>query len=475
MSASEAVVVGSGPNGLAAAVTLARAGWKVLVREAAPEPGGGARTLPLTLPGFAHDHCSAIHPLVPASPCFRAWPLAEHGLDLVVPRAALAHPFDDGTAAVLSRDLGETGATLGADAAAWARLFGPLVERFDDLIAETLGPILHWPRHLGLAARFGLDALRPATSLAALAFRGPRAAALFGGLAAHAFLPLTRAPSAAFGLILGAAGHATGWPFPRGGAGRIAAALASLLRAHGGAIETSAPVARLDDLPAARAVLLDLGPRQVAALAGDRLPERYLRRLRRFRYGPGVVKLDYALSGPVPWRAPGCALAGTVHLGGSLEEIAAAEAAVWRGEPAARPFVLVAQHSRFDPGRAPHGQHTLWAYGHVPGGFTRTGEAVAAIEAQLERFAPGFGERVLARAVRGPADLERENPNLVGGDIAGGASTLRQLLFRPVGGLHPWSTPARGLYLCSASTPPGGGVHGMCGWHAAQAVLRHER
>jgi phytoene dehydrogenase-like protein len=472
VTAPDALVVGSGPNGLAAAVALARAGWRVEVREGAAEPGGGARTLPLTLPGFLHDHCSAVHPLAAASPFFRALPLAGHGLELLEPPAAVAHPFDDGTAALLLRGLGDTGATLGPDAAAWARLLGPLALRFGPLLGELLGPVLHRPRRPLLLARFGVAALAPAASLARVAFRGPRAQALFAGLAAHAVLPLERSPSAAFGLVLGAAGHAVGWPFPRGGAGRITAALASLLRAHGGELRTGAPVAALDELPPSRATLLDVGPRALAALAGDRLPAGFRGRLERFRYGPGVVKVDYALAGPVPWRARDCALAGTVHLGGTLEEIAAAEAAAWRGEPWPRPFVLVAQPSAFDPTRAPPGRHVLWAYAHVAHGLGGAGPAAAAVEAQLERFAPGFQELVLARAVRGPRDLERENPNLVGGDVGGGAVTLGQLLVRPASAVAPYATPVPGLWLCSASTPPGGGVHGMCGWNAAQAVLR---
>ncbi len=470
MSAPDAVVVGSGPNGLSAAVVLARAGLSVLVRERADEPGGGARTLPLTLPGFLHDHCSAIHPLAAASPLFRRLPLADHGLAWIEPPAAVAHPFDDGTAALLCRSLDETGATLGPDAGAWRALMGPLAAEYPALLDELLGAVLHRPRRPLLLARFGLPALLPAALLARARFRGLRARALLAGLAAHANRPLEAAGTAAFALVLGAAGHAVGWPFPAGGAGRIAGALAGLLAAHGGALETGREVQHLDELPSARATLLDLTPRQVLRVAAGRLPSGYARRLAAFRYGPGAFKLDWALSGPIPWRAPECARAATVHLGGTLEEISAAEAAVARGEVPARPFVLLAQHTLFDPTRAPPGRHTAWAYAHVPRGWS--GDLTAAIEAQVERFAPGFRDLVLARAARGPAALEAENPNLVGGDVGGGESSLRQLLFRPVASTRPWATPVRGLYLCSASTPPGGGVHGMCGWHAARAALR---
>jgi phytoene dehydrogenase-like protein len=469
MPSGDAIVVGSGPNGLSAAVVLARAGLRVLVREAAAEPGGGARTLPLTLPGFLHDHCSAIHPLAAASPLFRRLPLAAHGLSWVTPPAALAHPFEDGTAALLLRSPRETGETLGPDALAWRALFAPLADSFDDLLDETLGALLHLPRRPLLLARFGLSALLPATTLARARFRGARARALLAGLCAHALRPLGAAATASFGLVLGAAGHAVGWPFPAGGAGRITAALLSLLREAGGAVETGAEVRSLDALPGSDLILLDLVPRQVLRVAGDRLPPRYARRLAGFRHGPGAFKMDWALSGPIPWRARECALAGTVHLGGTLEEIAAAEEAVARGELPARPFVLVAQHTPFDPSRAPPGCHTAWAYAHVPHGFS--GDAAPAIEAQMERFAPGFRERVLARAMRGPSDLERENPNLVGGDVGGGENSFAQLLARPVARAVPWATPVAGLFVCSASTPPGGGVHGMCGAHAAWAAL----
>ncbi len=346
----------------------------------------------------------------------------------------------------------------------------PLARDFDALMDETLGAMLHLPRRPLLLARFGLSALLPARALAEARFRGPRARALFAGLAAHAVLPLERSPSAAFGLVLGAAAHAIGWPFPEGGARRLADALAGLLRDRGGSLETGVEVRALGELPPARAVLLDLGPPQLAALAGDRLPADYRAALRRFRYGPGAFKVDYALSGPIPWTAAECARAGTVHLGGTLEEISAAEAAVAAGELPARPFVLLAQHTLFDGSRAPPGRHTAWAYCHVPHAFA--GDATAALEAQIERFAPGFGELVLARSVRGPRALEREDPNLVGGDVGGGENSLRQTLFRPVARAVPWATPVRGLYLCSASTPPGGGVHGMCGWHAARVALR---
>lgn len=470
MASFDAIVVGAGPNGLAAAVALAEAGLSVLVRERSGEVGGGARTLALTLPGFLHDHCSAIHPLAAGSPFLRRLPLAEHGLSWVEPPVALAHPFDDGTAALLVRSTRETGETLGPDARAWRALFDPLAGRFHELAAEILGGVLRVPRHPLLLARFGLSALLPAAGLARARFRGARARALFAGIAGHAQLPLERSPSSAFGLVLGAAAHAVGWPFPRGGAQRLADALAATLRARGGTIETGAEVTSLDVLPPARAVLLDLTPRQVLRVAGARLPRGYAARLARFAYGPGAFKLDWALAGPIPWRAAGCARAGTVHLGGPLEELLAAEGAVFRGEVPERPFVIVAQQSPFDPSRAPPGRHTAWAYCHVPNGWT--GDATAAIERQLERFAPGFGELVLARSARGPARLEADNPNLVGGDVGAGANTLLQTVFRPAPRLVPWTTPVEGLYLCSASTPPGGGVHGMCGWHAAQAALR---
>ena len=470
MSAPDAIVVGSGPNGLAAAVALGEAGLGVLVRERNAELGGGARTLPLTLPGFLHDHCSAIHPLAVGSPFLRRLPLAAHGVEWIHPPAAAAHPFDDGTAALLVRSTAETGETIGPDARAWRVLLDPLAASFEDLLDEALGPMLHVPRRPLLLARFGLSALLPAAVLARARFRGPRARALFAGLAAHAQLPLDASPGAAFALVLGAAAHAVGWPFPRGGAGKIAAALAALVRERRGRIETGVEVTSLSGLPPTGATLLDVTPRQLLRLAGDRLPEPYARRLAAFRYGPGAFKVDYALSGPIPWRARDCARAGTVHLGGTLEEIQAGEAAVARGELPERPFVLLAQPSLFDPDRAPPGRHTAWAYCHVPNGAAV--DLTAAIERQIERFAPGFRELILARAVRDPAALERDDPNLVGGDVGGGANTLLQTLFRPAPRLVPWSTPLPGVFLCSASTPPGGGVHGMCGWHAAQAALR---
>jgi phytoene dehydrogenase-like protein len=470
MSAHDVIVVGAGPNGLAAAAALAGAGLSVLVRERNAEVGGGARTLPLTLPGFRHDHCSAIHPLGAGSPFFRTLPLGEHGVRWIEPPVAVAHPFDDGTAALVVRSFEDTGETLGPDGRAWRALLEPLSRRFDLLAEEVLGGVLRVPRHPLLLARFGISALLPAAGLARARFRGPRARALFAGIAAHAQLPLDRSPSSAFGLVLAAAAHAVGWPFPAGGAQALPDALAAYVRARGGTIETGAEVVSLDGLPPARAVVLDLTPRQVLRVAGARLPERYAERLRRFEYGPGSFKLDWALSGPIPWRAEGCARAGTVHLGGTMEELVAAEAAVFRGEVPERPFVLLVQQTPFDPSRAPPGRHTAWAYCHVPNGFR--GDATAAVERQIERFAPGFGALVLARSSRGPAALEEDNPNLVGGDVGGGANTLLQTVFRPSPRIVPWTTPVEGLYLCSSSTPPGGGVHGMCGWHAARAVLR---
>jgi phytoene dehydrogenase-like protein len=465
----DAVVVGSGPNGLAAAITMARAGRSVLVVEAAETVGGGMRSAELTLPGFLHDVCSAIQPLTKASPFFRELPLGEHGVELVQPLAPLAHPLDDGTAVMLERSVEETAAPLGRDAEAYRKLMGPLVDRSDRLEPFLLGhsPI---PRRPFAAARFGLLALRSAVGLAKR-FEGERARALFAGLAAHSVQDLYRMPTASFGLVLGLFGHAHGWPLVRGGSQRLADGLADHLRLLGGKIETGRHVESVDDLPTARATFLDITPRQVLRIAGHRLPARYARALRRYRYGPGVFKVDWALDGPVPWTAADCARAGTLHLGGSLEEIAASEAAVWRGEEPERPYVLAAQQSPFDDSRAPAGKHTLWAYCHVPNGSSF--DMTERIEAQVERYAPGFRERVLGRSAKGPADIERYNENYVGGDINGGVQDLRQLYTRPVIRVNPYSTPVDGLYICSSSTPPGGGVHGLCGHYAARSALKH--
>ncbi|ATB29653.1 phytoene desaturase family protein [Melittangium boletus] len=467
----DAVVVGAGPNGLAAAVTLARAGRSVRVLEAAPTPGGGARSAALTLPGFVHDVCSAIHPLAIASPFFRQLPLADHGLEWVHPDAPLAHPLEDGTAAVLERDLEATARSLGPDARRYVRWMRPMVRSFDDVMAQ-LGDPFHFPRRPLRLARFGLRALRSAHAQARSAFRGPLARALFAGGAAHSFSALERPLTSAFGILLLASGHAVGWPFPRGGTQKLVDALVSYLGALGGEVVTGQRVDSVDELPRARAVLLDVSPAQLVKLAGHRLPPRYVEKLQRYRRGPGVFKVDWALSGPIPWRAPGCARAGTVHLGGTLEELAASEAAVARGEVPERPYVLVAQHTPFDPSRAPPGQHTGWAYCHVPNGCTE--DMTSRIEAQLERFAPGFGARVLARHTRSPAQYEAYNPNFLGGDISGGAMEGLQLLARPVASLVPYATPDPRLYLCSASTPPGAGVHGLCGFLAARALLASE-
>jgi len=468
--AYDAIVVGSGPNGLAAAITLARAGRSVLVLEAKDTVGGGSRSAGLTLPGFVHDVCSAIHPLGVASPFFRTLPLAEHGLEWIHPSAACAHPLDDSTAVIVERSVEATSEMLGPDTAAYRRLFAPLVADWDKLAVDLLGPLPLPPRHPIALTRFGLRALRPAYGLAKSLFRGERARAVFAGMAAHSMMPLEQPVTTAFGLVECTLAHVVGWPLVQGGSQRIADALASYLCSLGGEIITGMPVEHIDELPAARAVLFDVTPRQLLQIAGQRLPSGYRRQLQRYRYGPGVFKMDFALDGPIPWTAAECARAATAHLGGTLDEIAAAERAVWSGEHPDRPFVLLAQPSLFDLTRAPEGKHTVWAYCHVPNGSTF--DMSDRIEAQIERFAPGFRDRVLARSIRTAIDMERYNPNYVGGDINGGVQDLRQLFTRPVARLVPYSTPAKGVYICSSSTPPGGGVHGMCGYHAAQAALR---
>ncbi|QXE92756.1 NAD(P)/FAD-dependent oxidoreductase [Geomonas subterranea] len=464
----DAVVVGSGPNGLAAALTLARAGLSVTVVEGAATIGGGTRSDELTLPGFLHDVCSAIHPLGVASPFFQSLPLSDHGLQWIHPEVQLAHPLPDGDAALLYRDLERTSSLLGTDGPSYRTLFAPLVERWDDLAPDLLAP-LHFPRHPISMARFGMKGLLPAQLLARLAFKETHAHALFAGMSAHAFLPLERPLSAAFGLILGTLGHVAGWPVAQGGSRSIASALASCLSSMGGDIVTGCRIKSLADLPAARIVMLDITARQLEPLAGPRLPAGYLRTLRRYRYGPGVFKIDWALSAPIPWTAAGCRRSATVHVGGAAAEIAAGEAEVWRGSHPEHPFVLVAQPTLLDASRAPQGKHVAWAYCHVPHGSTL--DMTQRIEAQVERFAPGFRDLVLARSTRNCLEFEEYNGNYIGGDINGGVQDLRQCLARPKL-LAPYRTPLPGVYLCSSGTPPGGGVHGMCGYHAATLALR---
>ena len=465
----DAVVVGAGPNGLAAAIAVARAGRSVVVLEAAETPGGGARTLELTLPGFRHDVCSALHPLAVGSPFLNTLPLEAHGLEWVHPRYPVAHPLDDGGAVVLERDVDATADALAADARAYRRVMSPLVRDWVKIANGVMGP-LRLPRNPVAMGRFGLRALRSARGFAEGWMRTERGRALFAGIAAHSVVPLEFRGSAAAGLVLQAAGHAVGWPMPKGGAQSITDAMVAYLRSLGGEVVTGVKVESLDELPESRIALLDVGARQFAEMAGDRLPKGYRRRLDGFRYGPGVFKMDWALDGPIPWAAEGCAGAGTVHLGGTLAEIAAAESAVWRGEHPEKPFVLVAQPTMFDETRAPPGKHVAWAYCHVPNGSDE--DMAERLEAQLERFAPGFGRRVLARSVMPPSAMEAYNANYVGGDIGGGANTLRQLFARPASAFAPYGTPIEGVYLCSASTPPGAGVHGMCGYWAAWVALR---
>jgi phytoene dehydrogenase-like protein len=466
-----ACVIGAGPNGLAAAIVLAQQGWKVDVFEAEPQPGGAARTLELTLPGFLHDFGSAVHPLAAGSPFVSSLPLSNYGLQWIHSPCPLAHPFDDGTAVTLERDLLEAESSLGRDGKAWRRLMRPFVERWSDLSSEVLRPIHVLSRHPLLLARFGLVAFPSAKTLARLMFREERTKALFAGLAAHSFLSLDEPLSAAFGVMLGAAAHAVGWPIPRGGAQSITNALCSHLAALGGSVTTSTRVESLAALPNYEVTLCDVTPHQLVRMASRRLSTRYALRLAKYRYGPGAFKVDYALHGPIPWKAAECLRAATVHLGGSAGEIAASEAAMRHRRHSERPFVLVAQPSLFDSTRAPDGKQTAWAYCHVPNGSEF--DMLETLEDQIERFAPGFRECVLARRVFSPSALEKMDANLIGGDISGGSMDIGQFLFRPT--WRHYATSAKDIYLCSSSTPPGGGVHGMCGYHAARLALSRLR
>ena len=462
-------MVGAGPNGLAAAITLAESGAKVLVLEANEKVGGGARSAELTLPGFVHDICSAIVPLTVASPFFKEHRLEEHGLELAYPEIELAHPLDDGRVALLRRSVDDTAASFGEDARAYRRLMGPLARDIDKLMPELLGPF-RIPRHPIALARYGLRGLRSAAGLARSRFDTDEAQALFTGIAAHSMIKLNVIPTAAFALAIGVIGHAYGWPAARGGSQKISDAMVSYLRSLGGEVETGVEVRSMRDVPDAKAILFDVAPRNLADIAGEALPARFLRALRRFRHGPGVCKVDWALSEPVPWRAEDARRAGTVHVIGAMEELVASEEDVWAGRHPEKPYLLAAQQSVFDPTRAPAGKHTLWGYCHVPHGSTV--DMTESMESQVERFAPGFKDVILERSVRTAKEMELYNPNYVGGDINSGVQDLRQLWTRPTLRLRPYATPNDRIFICSSSTPPGGGVHGMCGYHAARTALR---
>jgi phytoene dehydrogenase-like protein len=462
----EAIVIGSGPNGLAAAITLAQAGHSVLVVEAEQTIGGGMRSLELTLPGFVHDICSAVHPTAVASPFFQTLPLAEHGLKWIYSAAQAAHPLDDGTAVIADRSIEATAAGLGRSGDPYMKMIGPLVADWPKLQDLVLGPI-GLPKHPFAAARFGMLAWRSAFGLAKSVFKEERARAMFAGMAAHSILPLDQLPTGAFAVIFCGTVHAVGWPIAQGGSQKLADALVSYLRSLGGEVVTGWRVESLDEFPKAKAILCDVAPRALAKIAGARLPDAFRQKLENYRHGPGVCKLDWALDGPIPWKAQECLRAATVHVGGTLEEIAESERAPWNNQLDQRPFVLLSQPTLFDTSRAPAGKHTAWAYCHVPNGSSA--DVSEQIENQVERFAPGFRERILGRSVIVASKMSDHNANLVGGDVVGGANTLEQLIFRPTARLY--RTPAKGIYICSASTPPGGGVHGMCGHIAARAAI----
>jgi phytoene dehydrogenase-like protein len=462
----KACVVGSGPNGLAAAIVLAQAGLQVDVFEAEPTAGGAARTMELTLPGFLHDFGSAVHPIAVSSPFFASLPLHDHGLEWIHSPAPLAHPLDDGTAVLLERNLADAKTSFGADGNAWGKLMGPFVEHWNEFAPDVLRPIRSIPKHPWLMARFGMNALLSARTIARR-FQSERTRALFAGLAAHSFLSLNEPLSGAFGMLMAVPAHAVGWPIPRGGSQSLTNALCGYLSTFGGKVKLSSRVESLATLSHYDLILCDVTPRQLLRIAAQRLSGSYKRQLESFRYGPGVFKVDFALSSPIPWKASECLRAATVHLGGSFEEIAASEQAVQDGRHADCPFVLLAQPSLFDPSRAPATKHTAWAYCHVPNGSKV--DMLKKLEDQIERFAPGFRECILARRVFSPPELESMDANLIGGDIGGGIMDLRQIIFRPT--WRSYATSARDLYICSSSTPPGGGVHGMCGYHAAKMAL----
>jgi phytoene dehydrogenase-like protein len=467
----DAVIVGAGPNGLAAAITIARSGYSVLLIEGKNNIGGGVRSSEHTLPGFIHDSCSAIHPLAVASPFFRSLPKDKFKVEYVHSPSPLAHPLDDGTAIMLERTVEETAYFLEKDRRAYYKLMAPLAKNFKAILDDILGPLPLPPRHFLSTARFGVNAMRSARSLAEGKFSGDKAKALFAGISAHSFLPLEKLTSAAFGLVLGMLGHSVGWPLIRGGSQKLSDSLVKILIGYGGKVFTDWMVQSIEELPKARVYLFNITPKQLLDLAGHRLPSAYRKKLARYRYGPGVFKIDWALSEPPPWKAADCKRAATLHLGGMLNEISLAEKSISDGKIPEKPFVLFAQQSLFDSSRAPENMHTAWAYCHVPNGSSI--DMIEKIEAQVERFAPGFKDVILQRSSKGAVEMEVYNPNYVGGDINGGVQDIRQLFTRPTARLIPYSTPAKDIYICSSSTPPGGGVHGMCGYLAAKAAIKH--
>lgn len=465
----DAIVVGSGPNGLAAAITLAQSGLSVIIFEAKSTVGGGMRSAALTLPGFTHDICSAIHPLGIGSPFFRTLPLNQYGLEWIQPTSPLAHPFDDGSVAMLERSIDATSLNLGRDAITYKNLMEPFVKNWNQLANDLLGP-LHLPQHPIMMARFGIVAIRSAQGLSNSLFKGEQARSLFAGLAAHSMMPLDKLLTAAFGLVLGTLGHAVGWPLSKGGSQKIADALVSYFYSLGGKIYTDVPIESIHDLPPARVVLFDVTPQQLLKIMGDRFSSSYKDKLKNYRYGPGVCKIDWALNSPIPWKAKECAQAGTIHIGGTAEEIVTSEHEVWEKKHPQKPYIIMAQPSLFDQTRAPQGKHTAWGYCHVPNGSQI--DMTEKIEAQIERFAPGFKDCIIAKHTKTASDLEKYNANYVGGDINGGVGDFDQFFKRPTSWFNPYSLPIKGFYICSSSTPPGGGVHGMCGYHAASAALK---